>query len=138
MARALAAILSQVNSFELLSADFVSQRDPKVVSMKCVVFWPRHPRPQKKHLANKNTSGSTVYCTQLYLRSNKKLKSNYPSDPGRNQAKPVELRRTMAVRSLPQEGAAKIKTQSVPKYSWLYTGRIRPIYESVTLSTLGG
>ncbi len=46
-----------------------------------------------------------------------KFKLNSPRDPDRNQANIVDLRRQMAVRTLPRAGAAKIKIKSVLKYN---------------------
>ncbi len=47
-----------------------------------------------------------------------KIEIKLPPDPDRNRAKSVDFERTEAVRTLPREGAAKIKIKSVLKYSW--------------------
>jgi hypothetical protein len=41
-----------------------------------------------------------------------------PPDPDRNRANTVDMRRKMADRTLPREKAAKVKINSVLKYSW--------------------
>jgi hypothetical protein len=63
--------------------------------------------------------GKVFQLPQLCLTPKYKFKINYPPDPDRNRAKPDDFRRTMAVKTLPREGAAKIKIKSVLKYSWV-------------------
>ncbi len=46
------------------------------------------------------------------LKVNMKIKINYPPDPGRNRATTADLRKKMAVRTLPREVAAKINIKT--------------------------
>ncbi len=49
------------------------------------------------------------------------MKTKYLTDPDRNRIKTVDVRRKMAVQTIPREGAAKTKTKSDLKYSWEYS-----------------
>ncbi len=73
-------------------------------------------RPEKTNSGPAALPTGGPDMAQLYFGQNANL--NYPPDPDRNRAKTVDVRRNMAVRTLPREGATKIKIKSVLKYSW--------------------
>ncbi len=74
---------------------------------------PPRIRPKLKENDRYKNSGSELqHKAQLYFKTKSNLKINYPPDPDRNRANTVDLRRGMAVRTLPREGAAKVNINS--------------------------